>query len=894
MQTSAAAAASYFGEQAGEYYADGTAAGGVWGGTLAGEFGLAGRVEPGAFARVCENRHPATGEPLTPRTRAARRVGFDLNFHCPKSVSVLYGLTGDAGLLAAFRDAVARTMSEVEGDARARVRAGGRDADRVTGSLLWATFVHATARPVGGVSDPHLHAHCFALNLTRDPVEGRLKALQPEGLYRSARYFEAVFHARLARSLRDQGYDIHQTRTGWEVAGVPVGVNARFSRRTAVIERLAAELGITDPGAKAALGARTRERKDTARSLADLRAEWWSRLTPDERAAVGSILSRDLDRPSDDPAAGRDALRFATDHVFERAAVVPVRRLLEVALRAGVGGVTPETLAPELGRGDILVRELAGERMATTAAVLAEERELVRFARDGRGACRPLITVPTPPHDRALSAEQRAVVRHVLTSADRVVLVRGAAGTGKTTLLGEVVAAVSEAGRAVVLLAPSAEAARGVLRADGFADADTVARFLTDEGFQRRARGKLVWVDEAGLLGSRDAARLFRVAAAVGARVVLAGDRHQHRSVARGDVLRLLEAEAGLTTAQVTTIRRQRGRYRDAVRLLSRGQAADGLDALDALGWVREVNDADRAGELAAEYLATVKAGKTALVVSPTHAEGRSVTTAIRAALFTDGRLTGDDRAVGRLDARDLTAAERGRAASFHPGDVVEFHSRAAGFRAGDRLTVTQVGRAGVGAVTAAGQPVLVPLKQADRFQVYTAHNLPLAVGDRVRVTKNARVGGRRLDNGSLHAVAGFTPGGGVRLASGAVLPAGFGHLSHGYVLTSHASQGKTVDRVLIAVSSLSFRAAGREQLYVSVSRGRERATVFTDDRRALRRAVERFDRRPTATELAAAGGLPPPLWRAWVVRRLRSVRAWAVRVVEPAVGRGVPRELRP
>jgi ATP-dependent exoDNAse (exonuclease V) alpha subunit len=70
-------------------------------------------------------------------------------------------------------------------------------------------------------------------------------------------------------------------------------------------------------------------------------------------------------------------------------------------------------------------------------------------------------------------------------------------------------------------------------------------------------------------------------------------------------------------------------------------------------------------------------------------------------------------------------------------------------------------------------------------------------------------------------------------------------------VVTSHASQGKTVDRVIIGQSADSMRAASHEQFYVSVSRGRERATIYTDDKKALLEAVSRSDDRVAATELA-------------------------------------------
>ena len=123
---------------------------------------------------------------------------------------------------------------------------------------------------------------------------------------------------------------------------------------------------------------------------------------------------------------------------------------------------------------------------ATTKEVLAEEGRVIAFARDGRGTCRPLRSPhgQSEPNLKGLSAEQQAAVRHVWESSDRTVLVRGGAGTGKTWMMRQAVAGIE---KPVVVLAPSADASRKTLRAEGFEDADTVARFLIDEKFQQGA-----------------------------------------------------------------------------------------------------------------------------------------------------------------------------------------------------------------------------------------------------------------------------------------------------------------------------------------------------------------------------------------------------------------------
>jgi hypothetical protein len=81
------------------------------------------------------------------------------------------------------------------------------------------------------------------------------------------------------------------------------------------------------------------------------------------------------------------------------------------------------------------------------------------------------------------------------------------------------------------------------------------------------------------------------------------------------------------------------------------------------------------------------------------------------------------------------------------------------------------------------------------------------------------------------------------------VIPAEYRTFTHGYAVTSHAAQGKTVDEVLLVASSRSLPAINREQFYVSISRGRERCQVFTDDAEMLRSHVTHSSARLAAVE---------------------------------------------
>jgi conjugative relaxase-like TrwC/TraI family protein len=836
-----------------DYYTEGQEITGNWQGIGAEKLGLSGPVTSKAFEQLCDNRKPGTRERLTQRTRADRVAGYDFNFHCPKSVSVVYEFTKDERILEAFKQAVNQTMREMEAEIQTRVRLKGANADRTTGNMVWAEFIHFTARPVNGVPDPHLHAHCFAFNSTWDEIEKKWKAAKFRDLKANAPYFEAAFHARFARQLAQTGYRIERTAKGWELAGVPQRVLDEFSRRTEQIERKAAELGITSAKEKDGLGALTREGKAKHLSKPELRELWGQRISAAERDALNAVrgLVPDVARISE-----MDAMDFAVAHCYERASVVTDKDLLRAALRYGVGDVDLEQVRRQLLRDEFVQETAKGQRWFTTSEVLAEEKRLIEFVQAGRGRCEPLRAGAYEFENKGLSQEQRNAVLHVITSKDRVIAIRGGAGTGKTTMMKEAVRAIEGGGsHKVFAFAPSAEASRGVLRSEaGFGKAETVELLLQSPKLQEQVRGQVLWVDEAGLLSARSLARLTALAERQRCRLILSGDTKQHRAVERGDALRLLEKHAGLKAAELTEIWRQKAdAHKAIVADLQAGNLGRAFEQLDKEGMFRELPPETRHETLAADYVAAVNAHKSALVISPTHAEGERVTAQIREKLKTSNQLGPDEQQFVRLKNLQLTEAERSDARNYQAGQVVQFHQNAPGFRRGERVTVTGLDEQGrVAARHQDGRTATLPLDKAGRFQVYEAKPITLAAGDIVRITQNGFTrNNQRLNNGDLRQVKGFTPEGDIKLSNGWVVPKDYGNLTHGYCVTSYSSQSKSVDRVFVAESSESFRAADREQFYVSVSRFKEALTIYTDDKPAVLEAVSKSSARFLAMDLA-------------------------------------------
>ena len=834
---SAEGAKSYYSRS--DYLSEGQELVGKWGGKGATMLGLSGTVDKQSFDRLCDNQDPRTGERLTLRTKANRSVGYDFNFHSPKGLSLAYFLNGDSRILDAFQESVEETMKDVEQDTITRVRKDGRMEERHTGNLVWGGFDHFTTREVDNEVDPHLHGHRMIFNVCWDSQENAMKAVQFRELKRDASFYEAAFHARLAARIKALGYDVERHGRDWDIAGINRKTIDKFSRRTLQIEALAEELGIEDAKEKDGLGAKSRTKKSYGKSLEELIDKWRKRMDQSEADALRQITGNAIGRgPVKPKSREAEAVAYAKLHCFERDSVVPKRKLLTEALRHGLGDVSVEEVLRETERQRIINRTMNGREWATSLEMLIEESDMLNWAREGKKSVAPLNDHWTVSRDW-LNDDQKKAVQHILKSKDRCILVQGGAGTGKTTLMREAVEGIEAGGCKVLTFAPSAEASRGVLAKEGF-HATTVAELLVNKELQASVRNNVIWIDEAGLLGTRTLKKVMDIAEREQSRLILSGDWRQHGSVEAGAAMRLLEQQAGLVPARVRKIQRQDGAYRETVALLAEGKAAEGLAALDRLGWVHEMDDVDeRMNMIAKRYANGMDGGESVLAIAPTHAEADLLHASIRSELIRREIVDKTDHEILQLSPMRLTEAEKTDPQRISEGDVMVFHRKVKEIEKDARLDATPDNAKRFA-------------KSAKQFEVFRKQSMRVAQGDMIRFTRNGKTknGLHALHNGSVYRVKEFNKQGDFVLDNGWIVDRDYGFIGSGYTSTSHASQGKTVDRVLISESSMSYRAAGTEQFYVSVSRGRKQAEIFTDCREGLAEAIGKSDPRISATEL--------------------------------------------
>jgi exodeoxyribonuclease V alpha subunit len=234
--------------------------------------------------------------------------------------------------------------------------------------------------------------------------------------------------------------------------------------------------------------------------------------------------------------------------------------------------VPPEAVAEAIERechaGRLVRHDPDGEDLIMLAELDRAEREVANLLRElGEGP----PPWSTPDLDGALARSeaalgmalaptQRAAIEFAVRS--RVLVISGGPGTGKTTLVRGILAAIAADGLRVALAAPTGRAARRLGESTG-REARTLHRLLEagpERGF-RRNRGRmleaeLVIVDEASMIDTQLMAALLE-ALPPAAALLLVGDADQLPSIGPGQVLADVIASAAVPVIRLTEIFRQ-------------------------------------------------------------------------------------------------------------------------------------------------------------------------------------------------------------------------------------------------------------------------------------------------------------------------------------------------
>ncbi len=561
------------------------------------------------------------------------------------------------------------------------------------------------------------------------------------------------------------------------------------------------------------------------------------------------------------------AVSFARERLSERSAVFEHFEVIRDALRHTHGRARLHDVEAELGRQKDQSRFLEVQHIRpnapaaryTTPELIQIERETIERVRAGQNQLQPLAAISygtlMARYSHELNEDQRRLVHDALATRDQVFGIQGGAGTGKTTALSAIREVAEEHGYKAHGLGPTSRAAKSLKEAG--IDSETLQAYLT-RGQQGNddARPRLFFIDESSLASGKQM-RDFLQTLQPQDRVLLIGDIRQHESVEAGRMFAELQ-DAGMNTARLDKIVRQKDEgLRQVVEAMAAGRIVDGIDLLTSQNRIHSIEHRQERLEAIARAYASIPEGT--LVVSPDNRSRKDLNAAIRAELRETGQLGPDVYQLPILiNRQDVTGEDRGVASSYHVGDSVRYlrGSEALRLEAKSYATVINVDseQNQISVKKADGQVVTYDPERLKGVSIYEPEIRSFAEGDRVQFTTPWK--DKAVSNRDLGTITYLDEHGNVRVQlDDSERTVGWNlrenqHLDHAYAMTSHSSQGATVDQVFIHIdtSDSKSRALIDETLaYVATSRPRYDAQIFTDNEEQLATALSRSHQNATA-----------------------------------------------
>jgi conjugative relaxase-like TrwC/TraI family protein len=818
-----------------------------WFGRGSAALNLSGEVESATFRQILHGIAP-NGQSLHALKidPEKHRAGTDFTFSAPKSVSIAALIQQDERVIAAHDHAVQTVLSVMENryaQTRQRTRQGR---DRInTGNLTAALFRHETSRE----QDPQLHTHAVVINCTQ-LEDGTWRSLSNEALVAHQKLLGQIYQNELAHRLRQIGYDIEPRSQGqFELKGYGSDLLSTFSTRAKQIEThlqkwtaFLEETGGTKLHASQKKQATLATRRSKETLPRDVLLSAWRNQIKTQQLDLPHLPQQPSESTSE-PSA--QIAQRAIAHCAERDDVFRIEQAERFALENHLGQSNFDQIEQALHQQTFVAD--SEQRQMTTEAAIQRELHTIHLMQSAK---QRISAIATPEEfELAIAAQpftdgQRQAIALAATTTDQFIAWQGVAGAGKTYSLKQFKAIAESAGYTVKGFCPSAEGANVLAQETGM-QTDTVAMHLhRQSNLGSLADRREIWViDEAGLLNARDANALLQKASAEQARLILVGDIKQLSAVAAGNPFKSLQS-VGIQTAFLDQSLRQKTRsLKAAVDLISQGDMDASLDRLIQDDVIQEIPDRDALHrQVVSDYLnLPPEEREKTLLLAGTNATRTNLTLQIRTALQRENQLGSDAFALQSLRPKDLTATQTKYAHVYQVGDVIvpnqDFHRQS--LQRGEQYQVTDV-NISVNQLTvqaASGEVFTVNPTEFQNKTVYEPAPLEIAVGDRLRWTRNDRQQGRR--NGQQFTVEAIDAVGMAQLRyddgkGEQVDLRGNQYVDYALVSTTYSSQGKTSDRVLAVMDGY----VSRESFYVAASRARHNLILYTEQIDKLRERV--------------------------------------------------------
>jgi len=832
------------------------------------------------------------------------RAGLDLTFSAPKSVSILYEAAqaySDNDTAKAIKNAHERAVAKVierleDRYSQTRLTEDGITKRVDTGNLVIAKFTHEVARPVSDgdkvTVDPSLHTHAVIMNMTQTK-EGEYKAIESKAIFENYIKLGMNYRTELAAELKELGYEIKITdakKGFFELKNIDDSLIEEFSKRSEQLDKLVNELKTQYPN----------KSESEIKQMAAWKSREWKgeidrkAILEDNRQRIESLgYSKEILEPKElkeltkeqmqeikeqQKEAANKAVKNAIEALSSQESVFKSEQVIEAAGKFALKDqLSLETLEKALQKSKEIVK--LTDNYFTTKDIIKAEKSIIKAIKDkkhkikspfetkkeAKEAIQRYSDLKEEKTGYGLTKGQKEAAAQILSNKDLIIGIQGDAGVGKTTML-KAVNELSSDNTKLIGLSYTGKAASEIQKAtiskESFNQAgiksQTIARFLSqihklDYAELSEFKNSKLIVDEASMLGTKDAQKLIDFAKKANAQIVLIGDVKQLKAINAGSPFELLQ-DNGMKTVAMTEVLRQKDKtLKQAVAHLNRYDSNKAFETLNQSGLIKETDAA--IDDIKKEFFnfddkkntQAIVAGKESfkdkIILTNTNKMKEEINLAIRDELKSKGEIEKKDFKFTVRESARLMPSEVYLSENYKRGNLVFIQKDIDDtIKAGKEFKIIDVNNEKNSITIENSEGAFKQILSLDRYgnhlQQYEEKEKSFSVGEKIVFEKNDKQLG--VSNGESAIIKSIDKNGNITVdKEGNNLEFNitkYGYINHGYAITTHKSQGQTAKNV---VAYMDSKAQNFNSFYVAVTRAENNIKIFTDNKEDLKKFVE-------------------------------------------------------
>jgi len=813
------------------------------------------------YEKLLQGINPKTEQKLT---KSDKRAGFDVTFSAPKSLSILIEYLEANNrfdetkiLREAHERAVIKAMEEIEEKfafTRIRDPETGEIKKIKASGLLYASFQHdITRKSLTNKIDPQLHTHNFIFNIVTyiDPNTNELKTGTIENfeIFKNKMYLGQLYRTELASNLKSLGYQIEVTDTKngfFELKDFNRDLLDEFSNRSKEIKKKLEEYKAKYPNASEAelkniinSDIKIAKGKIDRQELYKENLERFEKVVSKERfEEYLKEIKNFKEHKEKKEEVLKEIIDLSSKLLTEYNSIFSKEELLKEALKLVLASdviIKKEDLEEALLKNENIIQ--LDNNIFTTKEILNAEKFVIENINN-----KAFSIVKNPENYKKIddfinqkysnmTDSQKNFFKQSLMADNQFLVVQGDAGTGKTYTLKALNEFIKEyeldKNFELVGLSFTGKASSGLEKKSGI-KSQTISSFLLNENKNElnKIKKRILIVDEAGLVGSKQMAKLFKIAKKNNDKIILIGDKKQFKSIQAGNIFADMQKYSDNVVVLVETLRQKTDLLKNVVRALKEKDIIFVQELLEQNNLIVEAKKENLIKDIIDEYF---KINENLLIIASKNSDKNLLNELIRSKKQFKNEKEFQVNELISFNGTDRYLANSYLNKYIQVGKIKGFDNRIFYKAIGKKNDFTLILEDEKG-----NKKELDLKKYADNITVFETKIKKFGIGDKIIFTKNDNKLG--FKNGEIGVIKNIKDNL-IFLEDGKVIDVNqYNFFNYGYAITDYKSQGVTAENVAILAD---VNLATYNAFYTQITRAKYNIKLFVENKDFFFQKVE-------------------------------------------------------